>query len=109
MAAIFLSPKKARVFDNCYCLDREARKNPLISPVYADQEALKTFPPTVLLTAGKDSLCQEAEKFRDLLVSAGVTVSHKRFEDSPHGFTLSEKSDAREGWTMMIEHLKKYI
>ena len=109
VAAIFLNPKRARVFDNCYHLNREERKNPLISPVYAEQDALKTFPPTLILTAGKDSLCPEAEKFRDLLISAGVTVNHKRFEDSVHGFTLSDKPDAREGWKMMIEHIKQYI
>jgi len=109
MSMIFLSPKRARLFNCCYCLDRESRKNPLVSPNYAEQCALKTFPPTLILTAGKDTLCEEAEKFHDMLIAAGVTVKHKRFEKSPHGFTLSDKPDAREGWGMMIDHLKQYI
>ena len=109
MAMLFMTPKRARLFDNCYCQDRESRKNPLISPVYAKQDALKTFPPTLILTAGKDSLCPEGEKFRDMLIAVGVKVTHKRFENSPHGFTLSNRVDAREGWGMMIDHLKQYV
>ncbi len=40
---------------------------------------------------------------------AGVDVTHKRFEGSLHGFTLSNKPDAVEGWQMMIDHLKHYL
>ena len=109
VAKVFLHPKRARVFNECYCNNKEERKNPLISPVYASQDELKTFPPALIITAGKDSLCAEAELFRDKLKEAGIDVTHKRFEESPHGFTLSNRPDAREGWQMMIEHLKKYL
>ena len=109
VAALFLGPKKARLFNECYCNNKEERKNPLISPVFADKDQLKTFPPALILTAGKDSLCAEAELFRDKLKEAGVDVTHKCFETSPHGFTLSDKPDAAEGWQMMIEHLKLYL
>jgi len=109
VAVLFMNPKRARFFDACYCIDREARKDPLISPVFAEPEALVGFPPTLILTAGKDSLCQEAERFRDMLIESGADVTHKRFEKSPHGFTLSDRPDAREGWTMMIDHLKKRL
>ncbi len=101
-----LPPKVCRIFNACYCNDKEERKNPLISPVYATTDQLKTFPPTLILTAGRDSLCNEAEVFRDKLKTAGVKVTHKRFEDSVHGFTLSDKPDAVEGWQMMIDFLK---
>ena len=109
VAAVFLNPKRARIFNECYCNVKEERKNPLISPVYASQEQLQSFPPALILTAGKDSLCAEAELFRDKLKEAGVNVTHKRFEASPHGFTLSDRPDAHEGWQMMIEHLKCYL
>jgi len=109
VARFFLSPKRSRLFDACYCADREGRKNPLISPVYAEEELLRTFPPTLILTAGKDSLCAEGERFRDKLAAAGVAVEHRRFENSEHGFTLSDKADAREGWTMMIDALKRWL
>lgn len=103
---VFLSPKVSRIFDACYLNDKEGRKNPLISPVYASPEQLQEFPPTLLLTAGKDSLCREAERLKDQLIEAGVEVSHKRFEKAPHGFTLSKSADAQEAWLLMAEHLK---
>ena len=109
VAMLFLNPKRCRIFDECYCNNKEERKNPLISPVYAAAGELKSFPPTLIITAGKDSLCAEAEHFRDKLKEAGVEVTHKRFESSPHGFTLSQRPDAREGWQMMIDHLKRWL
>ena len=108
VALFIMTPKRARVFDACYCIDKEKRKNPLISPVYSSKEQLKNFPPTLIITAGKDMLCPEAELFRDKLAEAGVDVTHKRF-NAEHGFTLSNKPEAREGWQMMIDHLKRYL
>ncbi|HWT75537.1 MAG TPA: hypothetical protein VN258_12595 [Mobilitalea sp.] len=63
----------------------------------------------LILTASKDSLCKEAEDFRDKLLRAGVAVTHKRFEGSVHGITLSNKPDAVEAWQMMIDFLKQYL
>ena len=101
--------KMGRVFNACYCYNKEETKNPLISPVYASKEQLKSFPPTIIITAGRDLLCAEAELFRDKLKEAGVDVTHKRFESSIHGFTLSKKPDANEAWKMMIDFLKKNL
>jgi acetyl esterase len=109
VARLFLSHGMSRIFDASYCIHKEDRKNPLISPVYASRDQLATFPPTLVITAGKDSLCAEGERFRDLLIDAGVDVTHRRFEKSPHGFTLSNRADAKEGWQMMIDHLKRWI
>ena len=104
-----LMAKMGRVFNASYCSNMEERKNPLISPVYSPKEQLKGFPPTLIITAGKDLLCTEAEIFRDKLIEAGAKVIHKRFESSRHGFTLSQKPDAKEAWQMMIDHLKQYL
>ncbi len=97
-----------RLFDACYCNDKEARKNPLISPIYAAPEQLSSFPPTLVITASRDSLCQEAEKFKDMLVMAGVDVTHKRF-DAEHGFNMNHSPEARESWKLMINHLKRTL
>ena len=107
-ALFVMPPKKARIFNDCYCINREERKNPLISPVYSSKEQLKNFPPTLIITAGKDILCQEAELFRDKLTEAGATVIHKRF-DAEHNFTHSNKPEAQEAWQIMIEHLKRFL
>ncbi|SDY10382.1 acetyl esterase [Evansella caseinilytica] len=104
-----LSPKMSRIFDACYCNSKEARKNPLISPVFSAADQLKAFPPTLILTAGYDSLRKEAEDFRDKLTQVGVDITYQCFTNSRHGFTLSDKADAVEGWQMMIDHLNRYL
>jgi len=109
LARFFMPPKTCRLFDACYCNDKEKRKDPLVSPVYASQEQLKTFPPTLLITAGKDPLCTEELLFKDKLLDAGVEVTHTHFARSPHGFTLSQKPDAVKAWQLMIDHLKRYL
>ncbi len=97
-----------RLFDACYCNDKEARKNLLISPIYATLDKLSSFPPTLVITASRDSLCEEAEKFKDKLVMAGVDVTHKRF-DAEHGFNMNHSPEANESWQLMINHLKRTL
>jgi acetyl esterase len=103
-----LPPKMCWLFDACYNADKEERKNPLLSPVYAPVETLRSFPPTLIITAGFDSLCAEGERFKDSLVQAGVEVSHRRFP-AKHGFTHTKDSAAGEAWNMMTAHLKRYL
>ena len=109
LARFFMPPKTCRLFDACYCNDKEKRKDPLISPVYATDEQLKAFPPTLIITAGKDALCTEELLFKDKLLQVGVEVTHEHFARSPHGFTLSKKPDAMKAWQLMIEHLRRYL
>ena len=98
----------SKIFDPSYLNDKEGRKNPLISPVFADIEQLRAFPPTLVITASRDSLCAETEKFRDNLISAGVDVTHKRF-DAKHGFNLNPSPESQESWDMIAAHLKKWV
>ena len=97
-----------RMFDASYYNDKETRKNTLISPVYSTTNDLRSFPPTLIITASRDSLCEEDEKFRDKLIEAGVEVTHKRFDDI-HGFNLGPGSNSDESWQMIIDHLKRYF
>jgi len=103
-----LSPKMSRVYDAAYAGDREAAKNPLISPCYASTDQVRGFPPTLVITAGLDSLAPEAEAFKDKLIAAGVKVTFKRFEGARHGFNLMGEPGADESWQMMVDHLKRY-
>lgn len=97
-----------RLFDACYCNNKEARKNPLISPIYAALDKLRSFPPTLVITASRDSLCEEGEKFKDMLALAGVEVTHKRF-DAKHGFNMDHSPESKESWQLMINHLKRTL
>jgi acetyl esterase/lipase len=102
-----IPPRMARLFDAAYVGDREAAKNPLISPYYATVEQVKSFPPTLVITAGEDSLRPEAEAFKDKLIEAGVPVTFKRFEGARHGFTHEDQPAAAQAWRMMIDHLDR--
>lgn len=102
-----IPPDMACLFNAAYCTKEEAQ-NPLVSPVFATIEQLKSFPPTLVITASQDSLCKEAEDFKDKLTEAGVKVAHKRFE-APHGFTLGNSPEAVEAWQLMIDFLNSYL
>ena len=101
-----IPPKMARIADPSYCQRKEDRKNPLVSPVFATVDQIRSFPPTLVITASRDSLCRETETFKDKLVEAGVDVTFKRFE-AKHGFTHYDDPNAEEAWKMMADHLRK--
>ena len=77
------------------------------------------FPPTLIITAGGDSLMEEGERFRDILVKAGTDVTWRCFRDAVHGFTvlrdrqLRGREDlrrmSREAWQMMIDFVNQRI
>lgn len=71
-------------------------KEVLISPIFASQEQLADFPDALVLSAGKDKLCEEDEQFAARLAAAGVTVTARRFPRSQHGFTINRGGEWRE-------------
>ena len=113
-----LPPNVCRMFNAAYCTPEEA-KNPLVSPTFATAEMVNNFPPTLVITAGKDSLAGETEVFKDTLISAGVDVTFKRFEGVIHGFTITPPAKAKkqpkeyeaslEAWQMMIDFVNRVI
>lgn len=104
-----LSRPMSRMFDLAYAGTREAAKNPLVSPYYATVEQLRTFPPTLVITASQDSLAAETEAFKDKLVEAGVPVAFRRFEGVRHGFSHTKEPAAGEAWRLMSDHLKQFL
>jgi len=109
MARFLLPPKRSRIFDACYCIDREERRNPLISPLYASDAELVGFPPTLVITAGYDSLCSEGDRFAERLKNNGARVFHRRFDKAQHGFTLFDSPEGREGRRLIADFLRKEL
>ena len=113
-----LAPKTCRMYNAAYCAPEQA-KDPLVSPVFATEEMVKNFPPTMVITAGFDSLADEGEAFKDLLVRAGVKVTFKRFDGATHGFTVVGEWHAKRqpedyrlslvAWQDMIDFINKTI
>lgn len=104
-----IPPEASRIADPSYCHKKEDRKNPLVSPAFATVEQAKHLPPTLVITASLDSLCQEGEVFKDTAKKAGVPVTFKRFEGAKHGFTHYGGAQADEAWAMMADFLKENL
>jgi acetyl esterase len=98
------------MFNACYYgKDVETAKSPYISPVYATKEQLTGLPPVLLIVAGRDSLHNEGVRYGELLKEAGVPVDFHEFAESVHGFTYNKTHNAKRGWDVMVEFIKKNI
>lgn len=85
------------VLEACYThtfvgLDREARRHPTISPLYAD---LTRFPPTLLTVGTEDPLLDDSLFFAHRLRTAGVEVELAVYPECPHGFPAFPSEMAR--------------
>ncbi len=58
--------------------------DPDISPLRSEE--LAGSPPAVVVTAEYDVLCDEGEAYAERLRKAGVAVTRRRLDGSPHGF-----------------------
>jgi len=99
----------SRIYNSSYCSDREARRNPLVSPLFAGDTVLIAFPPTLLITAGLDTLRDEAKMFADRLLALGVMTVHRDFANCKHGFTHQPSPEAMKAWELMSAFFMRYL
>ncbi len=89
----------------------EERANHDVSLALTPAEELRGLPPTDIVTAGKDNLVEEAERYARQLKTAGVSVKYRCFENSRHGFLVNLYDEWQEGERYVadrvIRHLKK--
>lgn len=84
-------------------------KEVLISPLFARPEQLAAFPDALVLSAGKDKLCEEDERFAAKLAAAGVTVTLRRFPNSQHGFTINRGGEWREALALHAAFIEQHL
>ena len=58
----------------------------LLSPLMAEQEILKHFPPTLFVETDADACLDENVQFRSNLVNAGIKTRLEMIRGLPHGF-----------------------
>lgn len=87
---------RARQYNALYCAPEQAG-DPRVSPLFAPEERLRAFPPTLVLTAGDDRLAPEGEEFALRLARAGVPATCKRFPNCVHGFFINRMDDWEAG------------
>ncbi len=61
-------------------------ENPLVSPLLASDAILAKMPPTLVVTAEYDPLCDEGEQYAQKLTSLGVPTSCVRYRGQIHAF-----------------------
>lgn len=95
----------ARAYNAFYCRPSMA-KDPLISPIFARDKTLSAFPPSLIITAGLDSLDREGEEFALKLARAGVPVTLQRFCESRHGFTINREGQGEQATELIFKFIK---
>ncbi|MFC1820019.1 alpha/beta hydrolase [Thermodesulfobacteriota bacterium] len=101
-----LTPEDVAFFNRCYLRDPEDGKNPLASPLLADN--LTELPPALVITAERDPLKKEGERYAKRLADAGVEIIHKRYPII-HGFIsfLGLVEEAEEALAFACGELSK--
>ena len=98
-----ISVERMRMFTTLYTDDDpHVIWSPYVSPAAAPEELFHGLPETLVLTAGKDSLHEEAEKLGWSIARQGTLVTIRRFKESVHGFTVQCTGEWREAQQMII-------
>lgn len=96
--------EQAQMYNAKYIKPEEAAE-PYASPLYAPDELLERFPPTLVITAGEDRLCGEGEAFALKLARTGVPVTLQRFTESIHGFVLNRMCQWEKGTDLIFKFI----
>lgn len=100
--------ERAKMYNEKY-IKPELAKDPYVSPLFASDALLEGFPDTLIITAGEDSLCDEAEEFALHLARAGVCVTLQRFTDSVHGFIINRCCQWQDGIARLHHFLRSQL
>ena len=74
-------------FTRAVFFEEMAQETALLSPAYAQPEALRGLAPAVIVTCGKnDPLLPQAEDYAEKLTKAGVKTVYREYKAAEHGF-----------------------
>jgi acetyl esterase len=90
-----------------YVPDAQSRTDPLASPRHA--YSLRGLPPALIVTAECDPLRDEAERYADRLLAAGVEAHVRRYPGEVHGFAgmLGEREAAESAHEWIVDRLRR--
>ena len=91
------------------CSPCQEQKDPYCSPVYASDEMLVGFPPTLMITGGCDDLCSEAEEFALRLARCGTETTIKRVPSAGHAFTIYRREGHETAFALMVRYLRNML
>lgn len=99
-----VSPSLRRLVRRVYFPDPGSRSEPYASPVLAPQ--LAGLPPAVVLTAERDSLRSDGERYVARLREAGVPVRHDVTPGADHYFLSHDLERARTTMAMVADEIR---
>lgn len=103
IAKPLISPELATLFNRCYMPEGTDKRDPLLSPIYADPRSLAGHPPALVITAEYDLLRAEGDRYAEMLRGAGVKVRHEVFHGVDHSFTHTGPKEAADAAWHLIE------
>ena len=87
----------------------EERANFDVSLALAPPDQLRGLPPTDIVTAGRDNLVEEAERYMENLRAANVPTTYRCFENSRHGFLVNLYDEWQEGESFVAERILAHL
>lgn len=100
--------ERAQMYNAKYVKPEQAA-DPFVSPLCASDELLEKFPPTLVISAGEDRLCEENEEFALKLARAGVTVTLQRFTESIHGFVINRMCEWQQATELIFDFIGHHL
>ena len=106
-SAGMISPDLRALVRRVYFPDVARRSEPYASPLLA--EDLAGLPPAVVLTAERDSLRPDGERYAARLRDAGVAVVYDMTPGADHYFLTDDKTRAKETMAMVAAEVRKAV
>ncbi|MGR7023574.1 alpha/beta hydrolase fold domain-containing protein [Geodermatophilus sp. URMC 62] len=106
--APFVNERLVRVSQENYFADATRRTDPLASPVYNDA-GMATLPPTLVVTAERDSVRVFDERFTDKARNAGAAIDYLCIPGVDHGFPESSKEQDQAGIRQLAEAVRAHL
>lgn len=97
---------RMRQFNVLYAVKPENVSDRRISPVVADQKALRGLPPAFFVIAGLDPLRFEEQHYAAKLIDAEVDVSVLNFPECDHGFVITGRPGSEKARTAIFKWLE---
>lgn len=99
-----ISPSLRALVRRVYFPDPDTRAEPYASPVLAAD--LSGLPPAIVLTAERDTLRRDGDRYAERLREAGVDVVHDVTPGVDHYFLTEDPRRARTTMAMVAEHVR---
>ncbi|MFI5888414.1 alpha/beta hydrolase [Streptomyces sp. NPDC051554] len=101
-----VAPWLIRIMYAAYFAHPARRAQTLASPVR--DEDVASFPPTLIMTGGLDTMAAESDQLAEHLTNAGVTVTHQQFPSADHGFAHNKPvATAHQSLDLIARHLNR--